>query len=87
MVDSILFIGTAIIAITQAVKFLVPAVNGAVTIAIAALVGLLVALLHEPLGVADLTVAQGILTGLSSAGIVTVASRINTGTGPTPPAK
>jgi hypothetical protein len=80
MVESAVFIGTVIIAITQAIKYLAPRVNGAITILVAALVGLLVALLDTQIGVADISVAQGILIGLSSAGVVTVATKVNTGT-------
>lgn len=80
MIDSVLFIGTIIIAITQAIKFLAPRVNGAVTILVTALVGLFVALLDTQIGVVDITVAQGILIGLSSAGVVTVASKVSVGT-------
>ncbi len=79
MVESVVFIGTIIVAITQAIKFLIPKVNGAVTIAVAALVGLVVALVDVQIGVVDLTVAQGVMTGLSAAGVVTVASRISVG--------
>lgn len=80
MVEGAVFIGTVIIAITQAIKYASPKVNGAVTIGIAALVGLLVALVDKEIGVVDLTVAQGILVGLSSAGVVTVAQKVNVGT-------
>lgn len=76
MIEGAIFIGTIIIAITEAIKLLAPKVNGAVTIGIAALVGLLVALVDTEIGVADLTVAQGILTGLSAAGVVTVAKKV-----------
>lgn len=76
MIEGVIFIGTAIIAVTQALKFLVPNVNGAVTIFVAALLGLLVGLLDTHIGVTDLTVAQGIVAGLSAAGVHTVARQI-----------
>lgn len=76
MTEGVLFIGTVIAAVTEAIRLEVPRVNGAVTIAVAALVGLVVALLDTQIGVQDLTVAQGILTGLSAAGVVAVAKRI-----------
>lgn len=76
MIDSVLFIGTAIIAVTQLIKFYAPKVNGGATIIVAALVGVLVAILDTKIGVADISIAQGVMTGLSAAGVVTVASRI-----------
>lgn len=76
MESSILFIGALIIAVTQAIKEVAPKVNGAVTVAVAALVGLLVALVDTHVGLTDITVAQGVLTGLSSAGVVTVAQKV-----------
>lgn len=76
MIEGVIFITTIIIAVTEAIRLLVPKVNGAVTIGVAALVGILVALVDTQIGVQDITVAEGILAGLSSAGVVTVAKRI-----------
>lgn len=76
MIDSVLFIGTVIIAITQLIKFYAPKVNGGMTIIVAALVGLVIALVDTEIGVVDVTIAQGILTGLSAAGVVTVATKV-----------
>lgn len=76
MVDGVVFIGAVIIAVTQAVKFLVPTINGALTIAVAVVVGVVVALLDAEIGVVDLTVAQGILTALASVGVHTTARQI-----------
>lgn len=72
-VDSVLFIGTALIALTEVVRRLVPAVSGVVTIGVAAVLGAVVALVDTHIGVADITVAQGLMTGLSAAGVVAVA--------------
>lgn len=80
MVDSVVFIGTVIVAVVELIKYYVPKVTGPFTIAVAALVGLVVALLDTHIGVVDITPAQGILTGLSAAGVVAVAAKINTGT-------
>lgn len=79
-VDSVLFIGTIIIALTEVIRRLVPSVNGVITIAVAAIVGAIVAVIDTNIGVADISVAQGILTGLSAAGVVAVASKTSTGT-------
>lgn len=76
MVEGAVFIGAVIIAVTQAIKFLAPNVSGAITILIAALLGLLVALVDTNIGVVDMTVAQGILTGLAAAGVHTVARQV-----------
>lgn len=74
--DSILFIGTAIAGITEAIRLSVPKVNGAVTIGVAVVVGVLVALLDTQIGVGDISVAEGIMTGLAAAGVVATAKRV-----------
>ena len=74
--DSVIFIGAAIIAVTQAVKIALPQVSGAVTILVAVLVGVLVALLDTHIGVADITVAQGIMIALAAVGVHTTAKQI-----------
>jgi hypothetical protein len=76
MVDSVVFIGAIIIAVTQAIKFVAPKVSGAVTIIVAMIVGALVAALAPHIGVAHITIAQGILTGLGAVGVHTVASQV-----------
>jgi type III secretory pathway component EscU len=80
MVDSVLFIGTIIIAVTELIKYYVPKVRGPFTIAVAGIVGLVVALVDTHIGVADVTIAQGILTGLSASGVVAVAAKVSGGT-------
>lgn len=75
MVEGAFFIGLVIVAVTEGIKLLVPKVNGAVTIFVAAVIGVLVALLDVQIGVEDLTVAQGLLIGLSASGVVTVATK------------
>lgn len=74
--DSILFIGTVIAGVTEAIRLTFKDVNGAVTIVVAALVGLLVALVDTQVGVGDVTVAEGILAGLAAAGVVATAKRV-----------
>ena len=80
MIDSVLFIGTIIVAITELIKYYVPRVQGPFTIAVAAIVGVAVALADTHIGVQDITIAQGILTGLSAAGVVAVAAKVSGGT-------
>lgn len=78
MVDSAVFIGAIIIAITEAIKMLAPKVSGALTIIVAVLVGITVALLGPAIGIVQISVAQGILTALAAVGVHTVASAIGT---------
>lgn len=76
VVEAAVFIPLAIIAATQAIKYVLPHVNGAVTIAVAVLLGVVLALVDNEIGVTDVTVAQGVMRGLESVGIVTVATKI-----------
>ena len=76
MNEAILFIGTVIAGVTEAIRYLVPQVNGAVTIAVAALVGLLVALVDVQLGLPNISLALGVSTGLGTAGVVGAFKRI-----------
>lgn len=78
--DSALFIGTIIIAVTQLCKYLSPRINGIVTMVTAVIVGIVTALLSTQIGLAHITVAQGILIALSAIGVHTVASNVNSGT-------
>lgn len=80
MTDSLLFIGTLIVAIVELIKYYAPTVKGPYTIVVAAVVGIGVALLDTHIGVQDITVAQGILIGLSSSGAVAVAAKVGGGT-------
>lgn len=75
-VEGIVFIGVAIIAVTQFIKFLAPNVSGAWTILVSAVVGLLVAMFDTQIGVTDLSIAEGIMAGFSASGVVTVARNI-----------
>lgn len=80
MTDSAVFIGAIIIAITQAIKFLAPAVRGIVTIVVAVVVGLVVALISNGIGLTHISVASGILIALAAVGVHTTSSAFNTGT-------
>lgn len=80
MVDGALFIGAIIIAVTQAVKIFSPKVSGIVTMVVAVLVGIVVALVDTHVGIADITVAQGILIALAAIGVHTTAASVNTKT-------
>ena len=76
MIDSALFIGAVIIAVTQAIKFVVPQVSGAITVIVAMVVGAITAVLAPHIGIAPISVAQGVLTGLGAVGVHTVANKI-----------
>lgn len=80
MVEGVLFIGAVIIAATQFVKYVAEAfkktVNGAVTILVAVLVGVVVALLDKEIGVTDVSVAQGIMIALAAVGVHTTARQV-----------
>lgn len=74
--ESALFIGAVVTAVTELIKRVVPQVGGWVTIVVAPLVGVLVALVDTYIGVANISIAEGAMIGLASSGVVTVASRI-----------
>ncbi len=76
MIEPAIFIGAAIIAVTQFLKFLEPKVSGAVTIIVAVLVGVLVGLVDKHVGIVDMTVAQDVLIALAAVGVHTTARQI-----------
>lgn len=82
MVDGAIFIGAAIIAVTQAIKYVAPKVNGAVTIIVAVCIGIIIAALDTSIGVVNLSIAQGIMTALAAVGTVTTVGKI--GSNPKP---
>ena len=75
-VSTVAFIGLAIIAVTEAIKQVAPGVNGAVTIVVSVLVGIVIALIDGLLGLPDITIAEGIMAALSASGVVTVAKKV-----------
>lgn len=77
MVEGTVFVGAAIVALTELYKHLRDkAYDQAFVVLIAAAVGLVVALVDTSIGVADITVAQGILLGLSASGVVAIAKKV-----------
>jgi len=77
MVEATVFIGAALIGFVQFVKFVVAKEYWkAGVIAFAVLVGALVALVDTQIGVADISIATGILIGLAAPGVVTLAEKI-----------
>lgn len=79
--DSVLFLSVVIIALTQLVKMALPErVYGWITIIIAFVVGIAVALLAPVIGLADTTIAQGIVAALGAIGISTAFGKAGGGT-------
>lgn len=76
MIEGAVFIGAVIIALTQLVKLLAPNINGALTIAVAAALGVLIALIDTEIGVVDLSVAEGVLIALGAVGVHTTARQV-----------
>lgn len=77
MIEAALLIGAAIAGATEAVKNLMPTkVHGIVTIVVALLVGVLVAVLDTKIGVVDISIAQGIMLALSAIGVVGTVKKI-----------
>lgn len=78
MIDSAIFIGLIVVAVTQAIKYVAPQVSGIITMLVACVVGALVAVVDTNIGVVDITVAQGIMIALGGVGAHTLASAVNT---------
>lgn len=77
MIEPVLFLGAVVAGVTQLVKLLKDkAYDRAVIIGIAVVVGVLVSLVDTEIGVANITLAQGVLLGFSAAGVVAVAEKI-----------
>lgn len=76
-VSAIIFIGAVIIGVTQLLKLLnAKDYQGAAVIAAAAVVGALVGIVDVNIGLADITVAQGLLAGFGAVGVHTTAKQI-----------
>ena len=78
--DSVLFLSVVILALVQLVKMALPEqVHGWITIIIAFVVGILVALFAPVIGVMDTTIAEGIVGALGAIGISTAFSKAGGG--------
>ena len=77
MVEGALFIGAAVVGVTEFLKRLYDKdYRGALTVVLAAVIGALVAVFDADLGVVSLTVAQGVMAGLAASGVYKVATQI-----------
>lgn len=75
--DANLFITAVIAGLTEALRLSFPErVNGAVTIAAAAVIGVLVAIVDTSIGLADISIAAGLMYGLGAAGITAALKKI-----------
>lgn len=77
--EATLFISLLIVAVTQMIKMAVPQVAGWVTILVALCVGILIALIDVLIGIADISIAEGIVLALSAIGISTLAGKAGGG--------
>lgn len=79
MVEATIFIPLLIIAVTQMVKMAFPQVTGFLTIGVAFVVGVVVALVDKQIGVVDVTIAQGLVLALGAVGITAIAAKAGGG--------
>lgn len=79
MVEAAIFVPLIIVAITQMVKMALPKIEGFVTVIIAFVVGIVVALVDGPIGVTDITIAQGLVFALEAVGVTAIASKAGGG--------
>lgn len=78
--ESAAFLAVVILALTQMVKMALPEqVHGWVTIIIAFVVGVIVAVFAGPLGLADTTIAEGLVGALGAIGISSAFSKAGGG--------
>jgi len=79
MVDATILIGLLIVAVTQLIKAEVPVVQGRITVAVALLVGVVVAIADTRIGVTDISVAQGLVIALGAVGGTVLAAKAGGG--------
>ena len=79
MVEASLFIPLVIIAVTQMVKMAMPSIAGFVTVLVALGVGLVVALVDVSIGVADISIAEGLMSALGAIGVTALAAKAGGG--------
>lgn len=79
LVQASLFIPLLIVAVTQLIKMALPTVTGWLTVVVAFVVGIVVALVDTHIGVQDITVAQGVVYALGAIGITTAFAKAGGG--------
>ena len=75
LVQASLFIPLLILAATQLIKKLLPTVQGWLTVFVALALGVVVALVDTQIGVANISVAQGIVMALEAIGLSILAKK------------
>ena len=79
MVEATLFIPLLIVALTQLIKMAIPTVAGWLTVIVALIVGIVVAVIDQFIGVTDISIAQGLVFSLGAIGISVVAAKAGGG--------
>ena len=79
LIDPTLFIPLLIVAIVELIKMAFAQIGGWLTVVVAFVVGILVALIDTNIGVSDITIAQGIVYALGAIGISTAFSKAGGG--------
>ena len=77
--EAVPFISLVVVAVTQMIKMAVPQVSGWVTILVALLVSILIALVDTLIGVADITIAGAIVAWFGAVGLSTLAGKAGGG--------
>lgn len=75
MIEALVFIPLVIVALTQLVKRFVPKVHDEITILVALLVGVVVAIVDVYIGVTDISIAQGLVLSFTAIGLNTLANK------------
>lgn len=75
MVEAALLIPLVILAITQILKKAIPTIQDWLTIIVAIAVGIVIAIFDGPLGISDISIAQGIVFALGAVGVSVAANK------------
>lgn len=70
LIPAIIFIPAVIAGMTQLIKSLSDTVRGPITILVALVIGIFIALIDTEVGVQDINIAQGIMLAFGTIGIV-----------------
>lgn len=79
MVEAAIFIPLIIVAVTQMIKMQFPQITGFLTILVAFVTGLVIALVDTVIGVTDISIAQGLVFALEAVGVTAIASKAGGG--------
>lgn len=79
LVSAAFLVPLLIVAVTQMAKMALPQITGWVTIIIALVVGVIVALVDQEIGVTDITIAQGLVFAVEAVGVAALAGKAGGG--------